>query len=75
MERNGIGMISLHYSAQNYISLNLSVEQSSEADWNTAINILKERFEERYFSTIHYLSFDFTVRRKTIEKFEKMDLQ
>lgn len=71
MERNGIGMISLHYSAQNYIDLNLSVEKSSKEDWNTAINILKERFEERYFSTIHYLSYDLKKRRKTIEKFEK----
>ena len=71
MERRGVGMISIHYSAQDYIALNLSVEQSSEADWNTAINILTERFEERYFSTIHYLSFDFAERRKTIEKFEK----
>lgn len=30
MERNGIGMISLHYSAQNYISLNLSVPQNQD---------------------------------------------
>jgi len=70
MERNGIGMISLRHSAQAYIDLGLSMS-SDEGTWNKAIEMVEERFKERYFSTIHYLSFDYKVKEKTVQKFEK----
>lgn len=71
MERNGIGMISILNSSRDYANLNLSINQSSEEDWDNAIDILKDRFNERFFTTIHYLSIDFRFRSKTIEKLEK----
>lgn len=70
MERNGVGKISLHYSARDYLDINLSTT-SSEEDWNRAIDILKDRFNERFFSTIHYLSTDFSRQGKTVDKIEK----
>lgn len=70
MERNGVGMISLHYSARDYLDINLSTT-SSEEDWNRAIVILKNRFNERFFSTIHYLSTDFSRQGRDVEKIEK----
>ena len=69
MERNGIGWITLEYTAQDYLSLNLSVN-SSEVDWEKAIDILQKRFEERFFSTINYLSFD---RYGTYRKYKGLE--
>ena len=51
MERNGIGMISLHYSANDFLNLNLELD-SEEQTWNDAIEIFTERFRERYFDPI-----------------------
>ncbi len=74
MERHGIGMISLRYRAEDFLNLNLSV---NEGDWDTAIQIVYDRFHERYFSTIHYLSYDFKENREnrkyiiSVDKVEK----
>ncbi len=70
MERNGEAKISIKYKAEDFYNLSLSIE-SDEEEWNKAIDILIDRFEERYFSTIHYLSFDFKQRKKSIDKIEK----
>lgn len=69
MEHNGIGMISLSYSTQDYADLRLNVN-SSEEDWEKGIKIIEERFHERFFSTIHFLSCD-SSRHYSKERTEK----
>lgn len=54
MERNGVGMISLNYSASDFLNLNLDVS-SDERDWNSAIRMFEDRFNERYFDPIDLL--------------------
>lgn len=63
MERNNKVKISLKYTSKDYYDLRLSIE-SNEAKWNKALEILSDRFNERYFSTIHYLSSDFEGKSK-----------
>ena len=57
MERNGIGMISLHYSANDFRDLNLEIN-SDEQIWDVAIEMFRERFEERYFDPIRELMYN-----------------
>lgn len=57
MERNGVGMISQNYSAQDFNNLNLTIN-SDDVIWNRAIEMFTERFEERYFRPINVLSRD-----------------
>ena len=57
MERNGVGMISLHYSACDFQNLHLK-ESSSEDKWNQAIDMFRDRFIERYFDPINALISD-----------------
>ena len=70
MERNGMPMISPHYSAQEYINLGLC-EDSDEDTWNKAIEIVKDRFYSRFFSVIRYLSTDWRTRQYNKEKAER----
>ncbi len=68
MERHGIGMISLKYQPKDYFDLHLRVD---EGDWDKAIEIVDDRFRERFFSTIHDLSFDYEENRVSVSKVEK----
>ena len=70
MERNGMPMISPHYSAQEYINLGLC-EDSDEDTWNKAIEMVKDRFYSRFFSVIRYLSTDWRTRQYNKEKAER----
>lgn len=54
MERNGVGMISGKYVANDFLKINLSLSSSSD-DWDKAIEIFEDRFRERYFSPINLL--------------------
>ncbi|MBE5954962.1 MAG: hypothetical protein E7253_00750 [Lachnospiraceae bacterium] len=67
---NGEAMISLEYSAQEYINLGLELN-SSEEKWESALKMIEARFRERYFSTINYLSIDFSCRANSNRKIEK----
>ncbi len=71
MEVNGIGMISERYSAKDYIDLNLSIN-SDYFTWDKAIEIVKERFDERFFSTIHYLSMKYSKNIRSYYDSEKI---
>lgn len=57
MEREGNSMISRTWRVEDYLKLNLSID-SSDDDWNAAIDFLKERFTERYFGVIDKLKND-----------------
>lgn len=57
MERKGEVNISPRYSRDDYHILNLSA-QSSESDWEKAIDIFKDRIQGRYFDQIDLLSCD-----------------
>lgn len=54
MERNGRIMISPEYSVYDYKNLNLTCD-SNEYIWKQAIEMIRNRFEDRFFSTISYL--------------------
>ncbi len=51
MEKNGIGMLSCEHTTSSFREMNLSIDSSSE-DWNIAIGLFEQRFEERYFKSI-----------------------
>lgn len=51
MERNGVGMITNRYRAQDYLDLQLEVD-SEDGKWETAIEIFTDRFTERYFDPV-----------------------
>ena len=65
METKGEINISPNYNKDSYLELSLSL-QSSEADWNTAIAILKDRIEGRYINQIDLLSDDVNANGFTI---------
>lgn len=65
MESKGEVNISPRYKKEDYLCLNLS-EQSSDRDWNKAIDILKDRIEGRYFNQIDLLSHDINANGFTI---------
>lgn len=54
MEAKGEINISPNYNKDSYLNLNLSL-QSSQTDWNTAVAILKDRIEGRFFNQIDLL--------------------
>lgn len=65
METKGEINISPNYNKDSYLNLNL-ILQSSESDWNTAVAILKDRIEGRYFNQIDLLSNDVNANGFTI---------
>ena len=65
METRGEVNISPNYNKDSYLNLNLTL-QSSEADWNTAVAILKDRIEGRYINQIDLLSNDVNANGFTI---------
>ena len=65
METKGEVNISPNYNKDSYLNLNLTL-QSSEADWNTAVAILKDRIEGRYINQIDLLSNDVNANGFTI---------
>ena len=65
METKGEVNISPNYNKDSYLNLNLTL-QSSEADWNTAVAILKDRIEGRYINQIDLLSNDINANGFTI---------
>jgi hypothetical protein len=65
METKGEINISPNYNKDSYLNLNLSL-QSSQSDWNTAVAILKDRIEGRYFNQIALLSNDINANGFTI---------
>ena len=65
MESRGEVNISPNYNKDSYLNLNLTL-QSSEADWNTAVAILKDRIEGRYINQIDLLSNDVNANGFTI---------
>lgn len=65
METKGEVNISPNYNKDSYLNLNLTL-QSSEADWNTAVAILKDRIEGRYINQIDLLSNDINSNGFTI---------
>ncbi len=54
MEKSGIGMISVRYSARDFKRLNLSINSDPEK-WDKAIEMFRDRFRERYFGPIGVL--------------------
>ena len=73
MERDGINFISVKFSREDYLNLNLQVN-SNQNKWSKAIEILKDRFYGRYFDVIENLYVDWseykTSRRKRINYFK-----
>ena len=65
METKGEINISPNYNKDRYLNLNLTL-QSSEADWNTAVAILKDRIEGRFISQIDLLSDDINANGFTV---------
>lgn len=65
METRGEVNISPNYNKDSYLNLNLTL-QSNEADWNTAVAILKDRIEGRYINQIDLLSNDVNANGFTI---------
>lgn len=65
MQTKGEINISPNYNKEDYLKLNLTL-QSSQLDWNTAVMILKDRIEGRYFNQITLLSNDINANGFTI---------
>jgi hypothetical protein len=65
METKGEINISPNYNKDSYLNLKLSLK-SRKDEWNTAISIIRDRIDGRYFNQIQLLSDDINANGFTI---------